>query len=124
MKLGNTGYHGLIINGHGGSCCGINHIWDFPAGYSFSATIAEKVEFIRQAVSNCLRQYADNRDRFYGEFDEDKWHMAIEVVLVSGQLSTWQEALLEVGFTRIYEFPNSNSGNTCYIFMLTTGDRK
>ncbi len=118
MRLGTTGYQGLITNGHGGACCGIRHIYSFPI---VTATIAEKVEWIKVAVKACVNVYDENTDLYnLSSHNTDAWQMLIEVVLIGNQLPCWQEALLEVGFKLISMFRNSNSGNTCYVFHLGT----
>jgi len=106
---------------HGGSCCGIYHIHSFPAYLPTGATLDCRKRIIEAAVANCLAEYEDNDDYFTEDaFNEDSWKMAIECVLTNRQLPDWQEALEAVGFKLVFSWDNSNSGNTCNMFVKGT----
>lgn len=86
---------------HGGSCCGIRHIYGFD-----HSTVAELDEHIREL---------DN--------EVGQGNRLVEVVLSQRQVTGhrapaggWTAALAERGFRLVSRFNNSNSNNDCYIF--------
>lgn len=106
---------------HGGGCCGIYHIHGFGFIDSLSPTLDCRKRIIEKAVADCIADYDGNTDIFTGEdCDEDSWQMAIECILVNSQLPGWQEALEACGFTMVKSWDNSNSGNTCNMFIKGT----
>lgn len=103
---------------HGGSCCGITHIFDFHR-YS---EVRER-ELLR-GMENGRDAIAEDNDEF---FDEDgnrnnkKVHHLFEVALTDQQLidddSAWACALKRLGFKHVARFMNSNSGNYCNLLV-------
>jgi hypothetical protein len=110
----------LSINGHGGECCGISHVHDFPLSSYFSSTLSaeEKANAIQHAVDKAVEETKDR----YEHPKQDHRH-AIEVVLNEGQLHEWRKSLEESGFREVFEFHNDNSGNRCYVFFMQTGEQ-
>jgi hypothetical protein len=119
MKLTN-GVYGLTHDAHGGGCCGITHLSEFPvAPQTESATVGEKVRWIRGAVEELVEsEYDEACDSAHPE----KWRCAVEAVLTDQQLPCWREALEVVGFRLVVSFVNDNSGNTCNVFYLKHGE--
>lgn len=86
------------IVGHGGSCCGMRHL------YGFRATDTE--DSLRTMVANC---YPANRGGI------------IEAVMTNAQCRSRAtghipEALQRIGFKLVSRFKNPNSGNICNVF--------
>lgn len=123
----------LSTGDHGGNCCGIHHISNFQ-GRSSPAPwpLDKKVERIKEAIDNILDEYAPDggdcdcddcaRDRDDSAVDKDSWKTAIEIVLAAYQWNEWEEAVLSAGFKKVHEFHNSNSGNTCRVYYITTNE--
>lgn len=110
----------LMVDEHGGSCCGIQHIHNF---YSLGETLmlSDKIKEINNAINDVIDEY-DQEDRL----DEGCWRAGCEIVLASYQLSDWREAVEAVGFKEVFSFINSNSDNRCHVFYFATnseGDR-
>lgn len=114
-------FTGLYIEEHGGSCCGIRHLYYFPS--IFGVELEERVKWIRAA---CM-QAVDNYDIDDCDCEDcvaehrDNWQCAVELVLNNEQFGEWEPAVLAAGFKQVYEFKNSNSGNTCRVYFFTTG---
>jgi hypothetical protein len=113
------GFTGLNVNGHGGSCCGIKHIHEFPTGgLPNQWSLEQRLGWINKAVVEAVEHCGSYDD----EFDsESAWHVACEVVLIDEQLPHWEEALKQVGFKEVFSFLNDNSGNICHVFYLENG---
>lgn len=139
----------LVINGHGGGCCGIKHLHSFGNYHTSDGT---KEEFIlamldkvvlgyRPKTNNpfgcscdgCMRRYntrAANekitidelKEKLLLELDEKRknWKTAVECVLNGMQYSVWKEPLERCGFKEVFSFKNSNSGHMCHVFYGTT----
>lgn len=129
MKLKDN-FTGLFVDEHGGQCCGIQHLYHFPSIYGVEPE--ERVGWIRKACTNAVEQYdiiqcgCDWDDCEDCEADKDrtppdKWQCAVELVLNNEQFVEWEPAVLAAGFKQVYEFLNSNSGNTCRVYFFTTG---
>lgn len=111
---------------HGGGCCGVNHIFNFP--YNPEATDDQRISQIKAAIAEII----DNYDIDYDcdcEYDRAcncyeaavaNWSCACECVLTTLQLTQWRQPLETVGFREVHSFYNSNSGNTCHVFYFTT----
>jgi hypothetical protein len=105
----------LTWNEHSGGCCGRSHLYDLinPNNFGTLPTGAQKAQFIRQ---NVIDNHAANRPSGRG--------ICVEVVLAGGQLRQWGRALQAVGFKRVMQFRNENSGNLCTVFLLDTSKMK
>lgn len=136
------GYISPGIDPHGGHCCGMLHIYNFPNATIHlvesgarpitphkNVTLEEKVQWIEgvieQGVCNQYNLYDyDEWDNPVQEVDQEKvkkWSCLVEAVLVSAQLRIWQKALEQIGFKKVNEFHNSNSGNVCHVFHFNHG---
>lgn len=126
MKLKDN-FNGLFVDEHGGQCCGIQHLYHFPS--IFGVELEDRVKWIRAACMQAVDNYDIDDCDFEdcvaerGMFlpDRDNWQCAVEVVLNNHQFEEWEPALLAAGFKQVYEFLNSNSGNTCRVYFFTTG---
>lgn len=115
MKLKDN-FTGLFVDGHGGQCCGIQHLYYFPS--IFGVELEERVKWIQAACMQAVDCVAE-RGMFLP--DRDNWQCAVELVLNNEQFVEWEPAVLAAGFKQVYEFLNSNSGNTCRVYFFTTG---
>lgn len=100
------------VNEHGGGCCGIQHINEFPSSNVY--TPKARREMIAEAVAEAISEYDDD-DR-----DLADWRCALEVVLAEYQIPGWRKPLEDSGFREVFSFLNDNSGNRCYVFYLET----
>ena len=108
---------GLDVGNHGGYCCGMRHLFNFPLQTEpneFSQE--EKTIWLAEAIERCISSF-ENDDNS-GELDD--WRCCIEVTLAEYQLTEWCRTLEEAGFKQVYSFLNSNSGNECHVFLLET----
>lgn len=94
---------------HGGGCCGMTHVYEFP---DLKTDCTEKGNreaaidgFLSTVTQTDTRHYANTGSHLY------------EVVLLDSQLrSGWLYVLQKAGFRRVSRFLNSNSGNICNVF--------
>lgn len=97
------------VTGHGGNCCGINHLYEFPdlddaGGKEERKAMIAAFIYALQSIGSDLRNI-------------------VEVVLTDEQLrSGWLRVVQRNGFKRVSRFKNSNSGNVCNIFHRYGGD--
>jgi hypothetical protein len=131
---------------HGGHCCGIHHIWNFGGAESTDIVATER-EMLLMAVeaktpkyarltgeeggiggctcSSC-RSQADGRKKEMerrGVTSQELVTHMFEVVLTNHQTKPRRLAMLkELGFQWKTAFRNDNSGNTCHVFHLVTGN--
>ncbi len=104
----------MDIEPHGGFCCGITHLYNFPSTGVSEASRADK---IAKWVAAAKKVYKDD-----GAKVGPDWHSAIEAVINEIQLDNWRKPLEANGFKEVFSFHNSNSGNRCYVFYLETGE--
>lgn len=106
----------LLRETHGGRCCGIHHIWNFPLG-TFH-TPAERTAMVQQLVDESSQYQFDTYDGDSEEdTSEDTYQTAVECVLTDGQLNQgWRDTLIDFGFKPVFRFHNNNSGNDCTVF--------
>ena len=108
---------------HGGGCCGIIHLHDFCVNGPRCETckIPEKAKTWEEG----LRLFIEKTVIKYYNIDSPTWNCLVEVVLTEEQIdSGWGPVLDKLGFKRVTEFYNSNSGNTCAVFYLQMEDLK
>ena len=87
----------MIVRNHGGGCCGIRHLSDFPVPYG-GVVSADQIEQLRRDI----RRVPSGR--------------AVEVVLTDDQSRDWAPILTAFGFTPVYRFRNSNTGNLLTVY--------
>ena len=98
-------------SGHGGGCCGINHIRNFTAGGmggGFNRGIPTREE-LRALIGDRGGRWNNPRGR----------SMLLEVVLTNRQCAAHPDLpvmLQEEGFKLVSRFSNPNSGNICNVF--------
>lgn len=120
MKIGDK-YYLLLVNEHGGGCCGVKHISGFPFISSNAKTIVkQKIALVKDAVDKAIDRY-EHYEEGASKNSRENWTCAINVVLIDSQLEQWQTAVEAVGFKHVLRFKNSNSGNYCNVFYLVTG---
>lgn len=110
----------IVIGGHGGSCCGISHIYSFPRfnpkgpGSANCITNADEAERrIRYLISkywtDSSRRLSEDKNRLY------------EAVLQNSQRAEWEPVLLKIGFELVTKFKNTNSGNQVFVYHYAMG---
>lgn len=133
----------IYLKGHGGSCCGIKHIYSL--GLTPEAVIQYKQTNVKEYTQFC-RDYGkyeiyyeiirktvfleDSSAKTMGQmFDEiveyassHKRRGVLEVV-ITHQQSDWVPHLEKSGFKLVNEFVNSNSCNTCFVYHLNYGEK-
>lgn len=96
----------MQIRHHGGSCCGIKHLFDFGT----SNEVVDKVGLIKEVIDNWFS--ADGREA------ENNGRI-IEATLTDVQFEltpSWGPALRYFGFVPVARFLNSNSDNMVNVF--------
>lgn len=106
----------MLIDDHGGNCCGIKHLFYFPADYN-----GDRDAFLKSELEG-ICEYFDNYDD--EDYSPDTWQGAVEVVLASYQLEEWRKVVEDYGFKEVFSFHNSNSGNRCHVFYLELNGEK
>lgn len=101
--------HDVEIVGHGGYCCGINHIYGFDGidmgdwqdAMGRKPTLQDKLRFLSNRLGT---QPA----------------ICFEAALADYQWQDWHTALLRFGFKRVTEFINGNTGRKIRIYHYYT----
>ena len=106
----------MLINKHGGECCGVSHIFNFNPNYAnkklLKESIKDAVSSVQQHVDDENELYAANGEPFIRPYRGLFGHL-IEVVLTDEQMINWAETLKEEGFRLHRRWLNDNSGNYC-----------
>lgn len=94
---------------HGGECCGISHVHDFPDRAN-ARWLDDQIDLAISEVEDAAidRAYFDGEKKRRGKFGH-----AIEVVLTDDQMIVWAETLKKKGFKLGLRWLNDNSGNYC-----------
>ena len=99
----------MTFNYHGGECCGVSHVYDFPHRADEAWLNREIFNAIDEIESdNQEAVYEGSRTRWKGTFGH-----AIEVCLTDDQMMVWAETLKKKGFRLGLRWLNDNSGNYC-----------
>lgn len=105
---------------HGGGCCGISHIYNFPIHYfdlkGLNQIIGEAVDEVKDNV-DAANENDRVAERPINNPYRGKFNHLIEIVLTDEQMMTWSKTLKERGFKLGPRWLNDNSGNYCN--MLT-----
>jgi len=94
---------------HGGGCCGISHVSNFPTRLDEEWLYREMQEAVEETESGA--RYAVQEGglkKWKGKFGH-----AIEVCLTDDQMVVWAETLKKKGFKLGLRWLNDNSGNYC-----------
>ena len=124
----------MMPHGHGGFCCGMTHVYNFPRQNPESlVAIRQKTDeqwdqYRRSYVAysralNSNRPQETFRERLIGivsDIATSRNKGIVEVVLTQHQAPYWEEVLDEIGFRLVTTHTNSNSRNTLYVFHLNT----
>lgn len=113
----------LEISSHGGECCGIRHLHCFPDSGDFesdgeSMTPENMRAVVQDGLDSILKSLpyagATNAERV----NNKDARIAVECVLNTGQRDNqgWGEVLNEMGFSEVFSFQNTNSGNRCHVY--------
>lgn len=126
-------YGNLSADLHGGHCCGRFHVSDFPyltpEQKAHPEAAAKQKAFVEVALEEGAEVLWDEYgpcDDETGErepFDMDACSYCAEVVLIETQRVNWEQVLLDLGFTMVQKFRNSNSDNWCYVYLATVGGK-
>lgn len=121
----------MIIRCHGGSCCGIKHIYGFgkdptcQIGVVASRLLTTEDLFPGPAP---VETYHDRLKRLLRWFPSYQSRGLIEVALVDtprhyqDQAEKWEPILLDIGFKKVTSFFNSNSQRTVAVYHLDTNE--
>jgi hypothetical protein len=105
----------LIRQAHGGDCCGMTHIHNFP--YKPNAEVQKELDNIVESITEACAQEGCS----CGCSAASPGRGLVEIVLVDAQAKGWHSSLKKRGFRRVGRFLNSNSGNYCNIYHLAFG---
>lgn len=92
---------------HGGGCCGVDHLFNFPdledieEDFGRKPTLKEKIAAIEPHL------------------DRARGGETLEVVLTRQQAKVWERALQRCGFRRVMEFSNPNTNNILRMYLST-----
>jgi len=128
----------LAVQTHGGRCCGIKTIWNFP--YDPDSRLEAKgrlpgikkdVDIYGQGVRKDFNWCREKRpaesakDRFdsvVAYITKKRPRGLIEVVLSQYQVTYWLKTLTDKGFKEVTTFQNSNTGgNRLTVYHLAYG---
>lgn len=127
----------MYLSYHGGGCCGVKHIWNFPADPKTPISALNECRIGEQPYKRFFSKAAPSEtaiarlDRYIKYMHEVAPGNLIEIFLAEYknnrpmcQISHgWPEALLERGFVASEPFVNSNTNNliTPYTLVLVKG---
>lgn len=127
----------MYLSYHGGGCCGVKHIWNFPTKPEIEVNalgeciIADKNNYMRFANKAYPREKAIERlDRYIKLMEKTQPKGLIEIFLIKhshpvyDQLTGWKDVLLERGFVAGEPFQNSNTKNWITMFTLAVGQAR
>lgn len=122
--------HYLSVQTHGGRCCGIKTIWNFPYSPNDSVSELKKkkfrgdVDYYGRGVTKAYdfmsearpREPAKDRLKAVIDFIKKKRPAGlIEVTLTKFQAAIWRSTLESHGFKEVSTFKNSNTSRTTII---------
>ena len=120
--------HYFAVQTHGGRCCGIKTIWNFPYGPDSRFEAKAKLPGIKNDVDiygrGVRKDFNWCREKRPAESAKDRFDSVvayiiekrpkglIEVVLSPYQVDKWSNTLANKGFKVVTTFQNSNTGGT------------
>lgn len=113
-----------LVN-HGGKCCGIRHIYHFPARVeNQTGVIAHDRSLVGagvtrsgvEALDMLLEHFETTENRTGGFGHGDRESRVLEVVLTDSQTRVWGTTLEERRFRKVVRFQNDNTGNFCNVY--------
>lgn len=106
----------MYTDDHGGACCGLSHLHEFPA--------RADIDLVKRKIERELVELSRAAAYDYEGADEKiPWKVfghAIEVVLTDAQMQVWSQDLKKFGFKLCYRWKNDNSGNHCNLLMWSS----
>lgn len=105
----------MYTSEHGGDCCGITHLHDFPCT---GMSEKDRIERLRSEIKDLVTP------EFPPLSGKSGFLHAVEAVLITSQLPMWERPLRKVGFRPVFSFKNGNSGNICTVFYLCARFRR
>lgn len=127
----------MFLSYHGGHCCGVKHIWNFPTKPESNVAsleecpLASKDHYMRFANKAYPQEKAIERlDRYIEHMRIHQPKGLIEIFLIKhshpiyDQLTGWKDVLLERGFVASEPFQNSNTNNWITMFTLVVGQAR
>ncbi len=106
----------MMIEEHGGSCCGVSHLWDF--GPCNDRALRE-LDRILASYSN-TRDVYEEIDDGYGRHRQTKFGHLLEVTLTDDQMEDWAQELKKRKFKLCDRWKNDNSGNAVNLLTWKT----
>lgn len=94
---------------HGGNCCGISHVYNFPARAD-AAWLDCEIELATEGILLDNEDIAEERGQKHWR---GKFGHAIEICLTDDQMKEWSPTLKAKGFKLGLRWLNDNSGNYC-----------
>jgi hypothetical protein len=128
----------LSVQTHGGRCCGIKTIWNFPYDPNTfieekrKTNVSEDTDYYGSSVSKTFNFYTEKRPReTAGErLKAILYFLAsyrpaglVEVTLTGDQLRYWGDFLESLGFKEVTVFNNSNTWTMVHVLHLVYGNQ-
>lgn len=112
---------------HGGACCGISHIYNFPEKFYNADAINYRDDRLRCIMNEAeaearIRYLIEQYPRQRGKTPE-KFNRLWEIVLTQEQRKTWGAVIEKIGFKPTLEFINSNTNHKLTVFHYQVGPR-
>lgn len=123
----------LSVQTHGGRCCGIKTIWNFPhspaeyVGEKKKTYVHDQTDYYGRTVTKSFNFHTEARPKETAksrldsilEFLEKKRPQGlVEVTLGTYQKPQWEKTLTDRGFKLVTKFRNSNTGSNVFVYHL------
>jgi hypothetical protein len=123
----------LSVQTHGGRCCGIKTIWNFPycpsdyVGAKKKSKVDENVDYYGKTVTKAFDFYTEARpletaterlDAILAFLKRERPKGLVEVTLGQFQKPEWEKTLTGRGFKLVTDFKNSNTSCKVYVYHL------
>ena len=107
----------FVVAGHGGQCCGINHVYCFGDWAD-----KERLEELKLVVEHFKKRGQGYYEEDMHDYGNSPRRGLLEATLTSDQLVSWRKPLEEMGWKDVHSFYNSNSENTVHLLVLDVQD--